>query len=173
MITSGETQVFFLQQDILPKQQASLFIPDGSYFAATYSKQRARVWWTDSCRLKTILADESGRPESDLCSIKFSPDGSTIAAASSDATVKVWNISESSKPRILNGHTQAVTCLSFHPNGEILVAASRSGAILKWNLFSGQELLSPVDNEHSISAVSFHLPAVVYWLILLRTLLLN
>jgi hypothetical protein len=51
--------------------------------------------------------------------VSFSPDGKTIASASGDKTVKLWN-TEGKELKTLKGHTKAVYGVSFSPDGRTI-----------------------------------------------------
>ncbi|WP_096607294.1 nSTAND1 domain-containing NTPase, partial [Calothrix sp. NIES-2100] len=56
-------------------------------------------------------------------SVSFSPDGKTIATASDDSTVKLWDIS-GKLLKTLNGHSGSVRGVSFSPDSKTIATAS-------------------------------------------------
>ncbi|MBR8835916.1 MAG: AAA-like domain-containing protein [Stigonema ocellatum SAG 48.90 = DSM 106950] len=65
--------------------------------------------------------------------VAFSPDGKTIATASSDNTVKLWNLS--GQPlQTLKGHSSRVNSVAFSPDGKTIATASGDNTVKLWNL---------------------------------------
>jgi WD40 repeat protein len=55
--------------------------------------------------------------------VSFSPDGKTLATASRDNTVKLWNL-QGEQLKTLKGHSIRVNSVSFSPDGKTLATAS-------------------------------------------------
>jgi WD40 repeat protein len=65
--------------------------------------------------------------------ISFSRNGQTIATASEDKTIKLWN-REGKLLHTLRGHNLAVNSVSFSPNGQKIASVSKDGTVILWNL---------------------------------------
>lgn len=68
----------------------------------------------------------------------FSPDGKTLATASYDQTVRLWDVRDRSRPRPLGaplgGHTSWVASAVFSPDGKVLVTAGDDHTFRLWNV---------------------------------------
>src|SRR5207248_3347147 len=69
--------------------------------------------------------------------MKFSPDGRTLATASKDATVKLWNVSAGAAPMTLH-HPQRVNGVAFSPDGSALATADDDTLVRIWNPETGE-----------------------------------
>lgn len=68
--------------------------------------------------------------------VAFSPDGSTLASASSDETIRLWNTRSSMPYQTLKGHTSLVTTIAFASNNT-LVSGSSDGTMRLWDVATG------------------------------------
>ncbi len=66
--------------------------------------------------------------------VSFSPDSKTLASASSDKTVKLWDTKKGVELQTLKSLISSVTYVSFSPDGKVLASASGDGTIKLWNV---------------------------------------
>lgn len=66
--------------------------------------------------------------------MRFSPDGSLIATASSDLTVRFWRATDGEQLETLRYHTGAVVSAVFLPDGKLLASTGLHGKVNLWDL---------------------------------------
>ncbi|MEH2183680.1 AAA-like domain-containing protein, partial [Nostoc sp.] len=86
-------------------------------------------------------------------SVAFSPDGQTIASASRDKTVKLWNC-KGQLLQTLQGHSDSVWGVAFSPDGRTIASASSDNTVKLWNR-KGQLLQTLQGHSNSVLGVAF------------------
>ena len=70
-------------------------------------------------------------------SVAFSPDGTQLASASDDRTVKIWNVGTGHCLQTLEGHSHWAHSVAFSPDGTQLASASDDRTVKIWNAATG------------------------------------
>ncbi len=73
-----------------------------------------------------------------VMSAAFSPDGTRLATASWDGTVKVWDVADGKELRTLTGHVKPVTSVAFSPDGTRLASVGTDRTVRLWDAGTGQ-----------------------------------
>jgi WD40 repeat protein len=95
---------------------------------------------------------------SQLWSVSYSPDGSRLASASGDGTVKVCDATSGANRLTLRGHTGAVMSVSYSPDGSRLASAAgkeMDGEVKVWDARTGAELLSMRAHTGAVFSVRY------------------
>ncbi|MCI0393838.1 MAG: hypothetical protein L0332_06535 [Chloroflexi bacterium] len=86
--------------------------------------------------------------------VAFSPDGTRLATASFDNTVKIWDAQTGQELLTLADHSKVVNSVVFSPDGTRLASAADDSFIIIWDAQTGQRL-SVIDNESIARALAY------------------
>ncbi len=85
-----------------------------------------------------------GKLGGEVFTVSFSGDGSWLAAAGMDQTVRLWEAETGNEVRTLAGATGEVNSLAFDKDGRSLVSGNGDGSMTVWNSESGTLLATLV-----------------------------
>jgi WD40 repeat protein len=88
-------------------------------------------------------------------SITYSPNGSTLATASGDRTVKLWDARSAMLKQTLSGHSSEVVAVAFSPDGQTLASAALDTTIKLWDPHSGRLRQTLDTDRHQIHTLTF------------------
>jgi cytochrome c len=110
---------------------AVAFLKDGR-MATAGADARIAIWTAGRQQPDQIFAGH----RAPIAGLAVSPDGSTLASASWDHTVRLWSLDDGAQ-RVLEGHTQNVNGVAFAPDGKSLVSVGYDLTVRIWPLPGG------------------------------------
>ncbi len=85
--------------------------------------------------------------------IDIEPDGRNAISASSDRTLKLWDLRTGTQLRTFKGHRDLVHTVSFTPNGKYAVSGSDDLTLKVWDIEQGTNLHTYALHEDKILAI--------------------
>lgn len=120
------------------------FSLDGTLLAAGGGSS-IRVWNANSWTLQAELETEI----SDIASISFSPDGTTLVYGGADPAVWIWDLEDSNQV-LLDGNVGTVSALAFSLESG-LIASADDESVRLWDAASGANLATLAGSANSLA----------------------
>jgi WD40 repeat protein len=86
--------------------------------------------------------------------VVLTPDGRCAVSASSDNTLKVWDLESGLEIRTLAGHADSVRAVALTPDGRRAVSASDDSTIKVWDIKSGKEIRTLKGHDGGFNSVA-------------------
>ncbi|MCT7964639.1 hypothetical protein NG791_28590 [Laspinema sp. D1] len=83
--------------------------------------------------------------------VAIAPDGKQAVSASSDNTLKLWDLATGSELATLSGHSGSVEAVAITPDGKQAVSASNDETLKLWDLATGKVLATFIGEYGMIS----------------------
>ncbi len=96
-----------------------------------------------------------GHGTSEVFYVAFAPDGKTMATASKDRRVVLWDVATGAVERSLVGHSDEVNWVSYSPDGRLLATASDDKTVKLWDAATGREGITISGHESMAVAAVF------------------
>jgi WD40 repeat protein len=89
--------------------------------------------------------------------VAFSPNGTLLASAGADGTVRLWNTATRQPTGTAFLVEGGVNGVAFSPDGTLLATADTDGTVRLWNTTTGQQVGTPlrVDTGYGVNGVAF------------------
>jgi len=101
----------------------------------------------------TLSTTLEGHTDQVNCII-ISKDNKYLISASSDKTIKVWNLQKNKVEKTLTGHDWKVLTIALSKDGKYLVSGSNDGSLKLWEFETGKELQSFDDIGSNVRSVA-------------------
>jgi WD40 repeat protein/tetratricopeptide (TPR) repeat protein len=124
------------------------FSPDGKLLAIGSRQGTAILWSTETWKPARTLSNPdkdtvfSGSQQAGMIDdVAFSPDGKTLAIASRERNVHLFDVATGTLLDTLKGHPSAVQAVVFSPDGRTLASGGSDQTVRLWNVQTGRELM--------------------------------
>jgi WD40 repeat protein len=90
-----------------------------------------------------------------VTAVAFSPDGGTLVSASTDATLKLWDVKNGELRSTLTGHSGAVLCAAFSHDGKTLASGGDDSNVLLWDVAAGKVVAKLSAHGSKVKCLAF------------------
>ncbi len=87
--------------------------------------------------------------------LAFSPDGTTLAAATEAREIRLWDLQTGKERASLRGHRKTVHGVAFSFDGKLLASGSLDKTVKLWDLSKGEELATFRGHTSAVKCVAF------------------
>jgi WD40 repeat protein len=133
--------------------QDCAFSPFGA-FVASAGRTTLRLWDAKTGKALGIFGGDPSHGDS-VNACAFSPDGKYLASASSDRTLKLWDVRTRREVGRFEGHAAGVNACAFRPDGRILVSASNDKTLKLWDVETGDEVTTLESHAGPVNSCAF------------------
>ena len=128
-----------------------MYFPDGARLAVATT---IGVWIYNAQTGETLDLIIGGHTDK-ISSAAYSPDGKTIATASWDETVRLWDVRTGKNTKTLKGHTYGISSVVYSPDGKTIATASSDKTIRLWNARTGRNIKTLEGHTEAVISVKF------------------
>ena len=90
-----------------------------------------------------------------MLAVRFSPDGSRLAAGGSDNSIRIYNVTNQKREQLIEQHGDWVNDIAFSPDGTRLVSASRDKSARVFDVDTGAMLAAYLGHEEAVLGVTW------------------
>ena len=124
-----------------PIIDALAWAPDGRVVVTEANDETARIWDVIGAKQLHVLPLHDGS----VAAVAISPNNtvgvSTRGAKTSGTShLRVWEVATGQIRRVINGHTEDISCVGFAPDGRTVFSGANDLTVRQWDVESGVEI---------------------------------
>ncbi len=162
VILGDSTNVFLRRSFFMNSPGAMSFSPDGKSIVAGRNAISERgvfvlsIWDAASGKEIGVVPDDPEHIEHTgvITALTFSPDGNTLATASMDYSIRLWDFAARERLATLQGHRSDVWSLAFSPDGRTLASGGKDGELKLWSVHRDTNAQNTVAGTWQPAAIS-------------------
>lgn len=142
------------------------FSPDGKRIAAGSWDGIGHLWNVDTGEYRRLRVEDEAQSSSvnnkgyitrqdNVTTLIFSPDGTTIASAIDEKTIRLWNTATGKLTNSFIGHTDYISSIAFSPDGNTIASVSRDQTVRLWDVKTGQLEATLTGHTDAVYSVSY------------------
>jgi WD40 repeat protein len=90
-----------------------------------------------------------------VTSVDMNRQQTLIASASTDATVRLWDVASGAEQAVLRGHSGDIEAVTFSPAGDLLASAAADFLVILWDAAQGQERARLTGHSAPVRSLAF------------------
>jgi WD40 repeat protein len=106
--------------------------------ATAGADRKIKLWNLDGAEQATLEGHRDW-----VSSVAFSGDGSMLASASHDKTLRIWNVAQRKEIASLGPWNQTLWTVAFAPQGNVVAAGSHGDSLRLWEMAFPKPLFAP------------------------------
>jgi hypothetical protein len=137
------------------------FSPDGSQLASGGPGRRIKLWDTGAGKNIATFSERkswnrlAGKDADLIRPVAFSPAGTLLASAITDANLRLWDVETRQNIATLQGHEKAIYSVTFSPAGQLLASGGSDSSIKLWDVETRRNIATLQGHEKTIYAIAF------------------
>jgi serine/threonine protein kinase/WD40 repeat protein len=124
------------------------YSPDGKFVTA--ARNSLSEWgvfvvsiWDTQTGEHAVMPDDPDHVEhtGSIEGLAFAPDGHSLATASADHSIRIWNFDSRRRVMTLQGHVSEVWSIAFSPDGKTIASGAKDGSVRLWPIRSREDVI--------------------------------